>query len=149
MIDTVSRAARWLIFRLTEIFHHPGGWEWAAIIVGAVELSRGILVVLYGESVLHPGYPLAAQETVLTYEARRWVFLVLGGGLMAGAITGRLVVVRVFSMASVFILISTSLVYLSIPPPYRLYIQGTTQAILAVAAALVYVAAGDAKSIGK
>lgn len=143
--QSIRRPMARLLARLSEIFHHPGGWEWAALIVGGLEISRGALVFWWGAGALHPTFPAEAASVSMPIEFSRWVFLFSGIWLVIATIAGRLVAVRIGAMVSMFILASTAVIYFGLQPPYRLYIQGATHAILAVTAALIYVAAGDAR----
>ena len=134
-----------LLARLSEIFHHPGGWEWAALIVGGLEISRGVLVFWWGESALHPTFPAEAESGGMPFEFSRWVFLFSGIWLVIATSAGQLGALRTGARVTTVILASTAVIYFGLQPPYRLYIQGATHASLAVTAALIYVAAGDAR----
>ena len=134
--------------RLHEIYSSHGGWEWAALMIGLIIGARGAIVVVWGTEVLHPSFPDATAKTMLSVETRSW-FLMAVGALLVASVLGRWRhVVRPAAMGAMFLSALVGLSYWLAEPPGRLYLQGTTYLILAMASALVYTAAGDAKARG-
>lgn len=133
--------------RLSEIYHSHGGWEWGGLLAGTIIAVRGLLVVTMGAEVLHPTFPETAIITGIPFEARSWLFLLVGAALVA-SIVFKHRYVRPLALIATFLCILTAATYGLISDPFKLWIQGATYMILGITCALVYTAAGDARARG-
>lgn len=139
---------RKLLHRLRVLYNAEEGWCWAALMIGAIIGARGFIVVVWGTEVLHPSFPDAAAKTMLSVETRSWFLMFVGAALIASILFRWRHLVRPAAMGAMFLSALVGLSYWLADPPGRLYLQGTTYLILAIASALVYTAAGDAKARG-